>query len=115
MQMRRWSVAVSAALLILAAGCGSGGAAPKSAIQRCAPPRGPGDNEQHSINLQVENIGCNAGRKVALACTRFTYGHSGICTAVGYRWRCTSTYPPGLESAESCVAGRRSMRILWTD
>jgi hypothetical protein len=114
MQMRRWSVVVSAALLMLAAACGSS-AGPKSAIQRCAPPRGPGDDEQHSINLRVENIDCTAGRKVALACTRFTYGHSGICSAVGHRWRCTSTHPPGLESAQSCVAGRMSMRILWTD
>lgn len=81
----------------------------------CAPPRGPGDSAVHSTDLDVQNITCSVGRKVALACTRFTYGHSGICAAVRYRWRCTSTSPPGSESVQRCVAGRKSMSILWLD
>jgi hypothetical protein len=106
---------VSLTLLALAVGCGSGTAGPKSAIQRCAPPRGPGDSAVHSTNLRVKNISCSVGRQVALACVRFTYAHSGVCSTVGYRWRCTSTNPPGLESAQSCLSGPKSMSILWTD
>ena len=115
LQMSRSSVGVSLTVLVLAVGCGSATSAPRSAIQRCVPPRGPGDSSVHSQNLRVKNISCGVGRKVALACLRFTYGHPGLCSAVGYRWRCTSTNPPGLESAQSCVAGRKSMSILWTD
>jgi hypothetical protein len=90
-------------------------AADTSLARRCAPPRGPGDTAVHSTNLRVTNITCNVGRRVALTCVRFTYGHSGTCVAVGYRWRCTSTKPPGSESAQCCAAGRRLMTILWTD
>jgi hypothetical protein len=81
----------------------------------CALPRGPGDSAVHSTDLRVQNISCSVGRKVALACTRFTYGHSGICAAVGYRWRCTSTSALGHESVQHCVAERKSMSILWLD
>jgi hypothetical protein len=81
----------------------------------CALPRGPGDRAAHSTDLDVHNISCSVGRKVALACTRFTYGHSGICAAAGYRWRCTSTSSPGSESVQRCVAGGKSMRIRWLD
>src|SRR3954466_9966545 len=66
-----------------------------STSKSCAPPRGPGDKAVHSTGLQVGSISCPVGRKVALACTRFTYGHRGVCSAVGYRWHCTSTHPPG--------------------
>jgi hypothetical protein len=69
----------------------------------------------HSTKLRVTNISCRAGRKVALACRRFTYGRAGLCSAVGYRWRCTSTKPPGSESAQRCVSRQRSMSILWLD
>ena len=102
-------------LLGVAVACGTGTAGSTSAARRCAPPRGPGDTAVHSKSLRVRNIGCRAGRKVALACVRFTYGHSGVCAAVGYRWRCTSTKPGGSESAQRCVAGRRLMSILWLD
>jgi hypothetical protein len=85
-----------------------------TASQKCIPPRGPGDEARHSVNLRVTNFGCQAGRLVALACARYSYGHSGICIAVGYRWRCTSTKPPGLAS-EKCLSGRRVMSITWTD
>jgi hypothetical protein len=84
-------------------------------LGRCAPPRGPGDNGVHSTSLRVENISCSIGRAVALACTRFTYGHSGICRSTGYRWHCTSTHPPNMTSAQRCVAGTRLMSIVWTD
>jgi hypothetical protein len=84
-------------------------------LTRCAPPRGPGDKGVHSADLRVENINCAAGRTVALACTRFTYGHSGVCWSVGYRWRCTSTHPPSMTSSQRCIAGARLMNIVWTD
>jgi hypothetical protein len=58
---------------------------------------------------------CAVGRKVALACSKFTYGHSGTCAAARNRWRCTSTHPPGLSSAEQCVVGIRLMSIVWLD
>lgn len=98
-------------LAVVAASCGSA----HRISRACAPPRGPGDSAVHSKDLRVRNISCTIGRKVALACTRFTYGHSGTCSAVGYRWRCTSTKPPGLSSAQRCVAGLRLMSIVWTD
>ena len=82
---------------------------------RCAPPRGPGDQAVHSAALRVHGITCAAGRRLALACTRFTYGRSGPCTAIGERWSCVSTKPRSLESAQVCEWGRRSMHILWTD
>jgi hypothetical protein len=86
-----------------------------SAAQRCASPRGPGDQAIHSTDLRVTSITCAVGRKVALTCHRFSYGHSGTCSAAGYRWRCTSTKPPGSKSAEKCLSSRRSMSITWTD
>lgn len=85
-----------------------------STIQTCAPPRGPGDRSVHSKNLRVKNISCKVGRRVALACTRFTYGDSGVCSAVGYQWRCTSTDPVA-GSVQRCIAGRKSMSIHWLD
>ena len=81
----------------------------------CVPPLGPGDNARHSTALRVKGITCVAGRKVALACVRFTYGRSGTCVAAGYRWRCRSTKPPGSQSFESCASGWRSMSIRWLD
>ena len=108
--MRSAGVVVTALLL---AAAGTAGGSPT--VRRCAPPRGPGDTAVHSESLRVRNISCRVGRRVALACTRFTYGRSGVCVAVGYRWRCTSTNPPGSESAQRCVVGRRSMSIVWLD
>jgi hypothetical protein len=115
MHVRSCCVVVALTLLGLAVACGSGTAGQTPVVRRCAAPRGPGDTAVHSKNLRVQEVTCIVGRKVALACVRFTYGHSGLCSTAGYRWRCTSTNPPGLESAQHCVAGRRSMSILWTD
>jgi hypothetical protein len=115
MYVRRACVVVASMLLGAAIACGTGAAGPASAIRRCAPPRGPGDTAIHSKSLRVRNVSCRVGRKVALACRRFTYGHSGVCVAVGYRWRCTSTKPPGSESAQRCVAGQKLMSIVWLD
>ena len=81
----------------------------------CVPPRGPGDSAVHSTNLRVTGITCVAGRKVALACVRFTYGRSGACFAAGYWWRCRSTRPPGSQSVERCTSRWRSMSIRWLD
>jgi hypothetical protein len=81
----------------------------------CDPPRGPGDNARHSAGLGVERVSCDVGREVALACVRFTYGRSGTCSAAGYRWKCRSTDWVGPRSAQHCVAGPRSMDILWVD
>lgn len=110
--MRRACVAIT---LLAAVACGTATAGPTSLARTCAPPRGPGDTAVHSKSLRVRNISCRAGRRVALACRRFTYGHSGMCAAVGFRWRCTSTSPPGSESAERCVVGQRWMSIVWLD
>jgi hypothetical protein len=107
--------AVASALLGVAVASGAATAGPTSTVRRCAPPRGPGDTAVHSKNLRVRDISCRAGRRVALACLRFTYGRTGVCAAVGYRWRCTSTNPSGSESAQRCVVGRRLMRIVWLD
>jgi len=111
----RSACVVIAATLLAAVACGMGAARPTSVVRRCAPPRGPGDSAVHSKSLHVRNISCRAGRTVALTCRRFTYGHSGVCAAVGYRWRCTSTNLRGSESAQRCVGGRRLMSILWLD
>jgi hypothetical protein len=86
-----------------------------SVQRRCVPPRGPGDGAIHSDGLRVAHITCVAGRRVALACVRFSYGRSGICRAAGERWRCTSTKPTGSTSVERCTVGRMSMRIRWLD
>jgi hypothetical protein len=95
--------------------CPSTGTAAASTGRFCDPPRGPGDSAVHSRNLRVTGITCATGRRVALSCHRFSYGHAGTCLAGGYRWRCTSTNPPGSESAERCSSGRRLMSIRWTD
>jgi hypothetical protein len=102
-------------MLLAAVACATGTAGQSSVVRRCAPPRGPGDTAVHSKSLRVRDISCRAGRRVALACRRFTYGRSGVCVALGYRWRCTSTNPPGSQSAQRCVNGRRLMSIVWLD
>lgn len=103
------------AMLLAALGAAPVSATPSGSTRSCAPPRGPGDSARHSVNLRVENISCAKGRRVALACARLSYGRSGNCFVLGYDWRCTSTEPPGSESTEKCVSGRRSIRITWTD
>ena len=113
MRVRTSLFAVSLFIAVIAVSSAS--ASQVSETRQCAPPRGPGDTARHSANLRVENITCADGRKVALACVRFTYSHAGSCSAVGYRWRCTSTKPSGSASAQRCVSGQRPMRILWTD
>jgi hypothetical protein len=115
MYVRKTCVVATLTLLAVAVACGTGTAGRTSVVRRCAPPRGPGDTSVHSKSLRVRIISCRSGRKVALTCRRFTYGHSGVCAAVGYRWRCTSTNPPGLESAQRCVVGQRLMSIVWLD
>jgi hypothetical protein len=112
--VRRACVVVPLMLLAVAVACGTGTARPTSTI-RCAPPHGPEDAAVHSKSLRVRNISCRAGRRLALRCRRFTYGHSGVCTAIGYGWRCTSTNPSGSESAQRCVVGQRLMSIVWVD
>ena len=86
-----------------------------SAEAACTPPRGPGNAAVHSRDLRVVGITCATGRRVALACTRFTHGHAGTCPAAHYRWYCTSTAARGLSSKQRCVAGRRVMTIVWLD
>ena len=113
--MRRACAVVTSMLLGIAVASSAGTAGPTSAVRTCAPPRGPGDAAVHSKNLRVRNISCRAGRRVALACLRFTYGRTGVCAVVGSRWRCTSTNPTGSESAQRCVVGRRLMSIVWLD
>src|ERR1700704_5289068 len=72
------------AVVGVAVGSGSSATAgATSTVRRCAPPRGPGDHAIHSTDLRVTSITCAVGRKVALACQRFTYGHSGTCSAAG--------------------------------
>jgi hypothetical protein len=99
----------------LLAAAASGGLAHADASRACAPPRGPGDSAVHSDGLHVAGITCGAGRKVALKCSRFSYGRAGACRAIAEWWRCTSTKPHGSTSVERCVAGRKSMRIRWLD
>jgi hypothetical protein len=82
---------------------------------RCTPPRGPGDNQFHSANLRVENTSCAVGRRVALACTRYTYGTSGTCLVAGASWYCSSRQSGGLGSSQRCSSGIRRMSIYWTD
>lgn len=103
--------------VVLAIACAgvAAGTAHASAQRLCVPPRGPGDSAIHSRDLRVKGITCVAGRRVALACVRFTYGHAGTCVAAGYRWRCRSTKPPGSQSFQRCVSGWRSMSIRWLD
>ena len=81
----------------------------------CQPPRGPGDTAVHSTNLIAHDISCVTARTVALACARYTYGRSGTCSAAGTLWACGSTREGGARSAQRCVAGRRSMTVVWTD
>jgi hypothetical protein len=86
-----------------------------SAQRLCVPPLGPGDRARHSADLRVNGITCVAGRRVALACARLSYGHAGTCGAAGFRWRCRSTKLPGSQSTERCVSGWRTMSIRWLD
>lgn len=86
-------------------------------IRRCAPPRGPGDEAVHSTSLVALDIPCAIARTATLGCRRFSYGHSGACTAAGRDWECTSTLPTGSESVERCWLGSKSqsLKIRWTD
>jgi len=104
-----------ALVFALALAAVAAGSAEALAQRLCVPPLGPGDNARHSTDLRVKGITCVAGRRVALRCVRFTYGHAGTCFAAGYRWRCRSTKPPGSQSFESCRSGWRSMSIRWLD
>jgi hypothetical protein len=112
------NVKLAVAIVLVAAAAASSVACSSThatTTRKCIPPLGPGDEARHSMNLRVTNVGCETGRLVALACAPFSYGHSGTCTAVGFRWRCTSSKPFGLASSEKCLSGRRSMSITWTD
>ena len=109
------AVILGSLLVAVVVGCASGNAASTSVGRRCVPPRGPGDSSVHSRDLGVKQITCSAGRKVALECARFTYGRAGVCSAIGFRWRCTSTHSSGSESTQSCAAGRRFVSIVWLD
>jgi len=82
---------------------------------QCAPPTGPGDNLVHSAGLRVTGITCSQGRTVALACTKYTYGHSGSCAAAGYTWTCTSKDVGVPQSTQRCESGSRVMAIVWLD
>jgi hypothetical protein len=104
------------ALAILAALACFAAASAQGAGQRlCVPPRGPGDGGVHSRELRVHGITCVAGRRVALACVRFTYGRAGTCVAAGHRWACASTKPPGSQSVQRCQSSWRTMSIRWLD
>jgi len=93
----------------------SGSATASHAFTKCLPPVGPGDVSHHSDDLRVAYVTCSTGRRVALRCRQFSYGHAGTCPAGLVRWDCTSTNSAGLRSTEKCVAGRRFVRITWTD
>ena len=103
-------VLTCSALMIVSATSASG-----RSFVACVPPVGPGDALRHSVNLRVVSVPCSTGRKVALGCSRFSYGHAGICSAAGIRWRCGSTRIVGSESTETCTSDRRLVRITWTD
>ena len=105
------SVLLALVVLAVATGCGGG----KAKALGCAPPVGPSDTAAHSQDLVTKNVACDVGRKVALACKQFTYGNHGTCSAAGYQWSCTSTWPSGSVSPQECVAGSRSVSITWLD
>ena len=69
----------------------------------------------HSTNLRADGVDCAGARKVALACANYTFGSAGTCTVLGARWRCTSLEGEGAESKQRCAAGRRVIRVTWTD
>jgi hypothetical protein len=79
-------------------------------IRQCLPPR-------HSIGLVALDVSCKIALTAALGCRRFSYGHSGACSAAGYDWECTSTLRTGSGSLERCWLGskRQSLKIRWTD
>ena len=102
---------------------GSIGGVAQAKTVRCSPPRGPGDDLVHSGHIRANNVTCQTTRKVMLACDRFSYGHSGNCRAVGFRWRCTSKPIGGLAHkhthTETCThtltGGARSIAWIWLD
>jgi hypothetical protein len=79
-------------------------------IRQCLPPR-------HSTGLVALDVSCKIALTAALGCRRFSYGHSGACSAAGYDWECTSTLRTGSGSLERCWLGskRQSLKIRWTD
>jgi hypothetical protein len=90
--------------------------ATSAASVRCAPPRGPGDNLVHSGDVRARNVNCRRAGRVIIGCARFSFGASGTCRAVGYRWLCTSRRPTtGTISPEKCVAGGRTVSWVWLD
>jgi hypothetical protein len=78
-------------------------------LRPCAPPH-------HSSSLVALDIPCKTARAAALGCRRFSYGHSGSCSAAGHDWECTSGLPTGSESLERCWLGTKSqsLKIRWT-
>jgi hypothetical protein len=110
--MRR--TVVSLVLIATAVGVTSMGAS-SALAKACAPPRGPGDNQVHSHGLRTHHLRCSRGRRVALSCTRFTFGHAGHCSAIGRRWYCTSRREGPLGSYQRCASGRSTMSIHWDD
>jgi hypothetical protein len=78
------------------------------AIRGCAPPR-------RSTSLVAVGLPCTVVRAAALGCRRWSYGHSGRCSAAGHDWDCTSTLGTGSGSLERCWLGtkRQSLKIRW--
>jgi hypothetical protein len=105
---------IALSLVVIAAGVGLTTASPAMA-KACASPRGPGDNNVHSHGLTTHHLSCSRGRRVALSCTRFTFGHSGKCSALGRTWSCKSRHEGALGSYQRCTSGRGSMSIHWDD
>jgi hypothetical protein len=83
---------------------------PGPTIRGCAHPA-------HSTSLVALGVPCELARTAALGCRRFSYGHSGACSAGGHDWDCTSTSRTGSESLESCWlrSKSKSWKIRWAD
>ena len=91
--------------------------ATSAASARCAPPRGPGDHLVHSGDVRARNIDCRRARLVIIGCAPFSFGHSGTCRAVGYRWFCTSRRPSTgtMSPSRASPAEGPSAGSGWTD
>ena len=105
-------------LVIAAASVGAmlaGHIAAASAYTTCQPPRGGTGFLAHTADIHARGVSCLDAGRLIVHCRRFSYGSSGICTSVGYRWYCKSRDVGPLASSEDCSASGKHVAWIWVD